>query len=66
MTTSGIITLQAIGSATIASWREEGDLGRNPLMGYWALSMESAQSAEMAKNLETLGRLVTEEGSDNR
>jgi hypothetical protein len=36
------------------TWREEGDLGWNPLMGYWALSMNRAQSQELAKGLDRL------------
>jgi hypothetical protein len=41
-------------------WREEGDLGRNPLMGYWALSMDGAQSDELQKSLDRLALLLVD------
>lgn len=63
MRTSGTVTLRPEGDETLVIWREEGDLGRNPLMGYWALSMDAAQSAEMEKGLERLAELV--EASDS-
>jgi uncharacterized protein YndB with AHSA1/START domain len=36
------------------TWRERGDLGWNPLMGYWALSMSRAQADELLKGLDRL------------
>ncbi len=36
------------------TWREEGDLGRNPLMGYVARNMPESQGAQMAEDLEKL------------
>jgi len=58
MRTVGPITLDVEPDGTPVRWRESGDLGRNPLMGYWALSMERAQSAEMEKSLSRLARIV--------
>ena len=59
MRTSG----EVLGTETAAGlrvvWSEEGDLGRNPLMGFWALSMERAQGAEMAKSLDRLRELLS-------
>jgi len=64
--TDGVITLVASGDSTLVRWREEGDLGRNPLMGYWALSMERAQSAEMEKSLGRLDEVVRSGPSPTR
>ena len=66
MQTTGVITLTAEGSGTTVRWREEGDLGTNPLMGYWAFFMERAQSAEMAKNLDRLEEVATSSPSPTR
>jgi hypothetical protein len=60
METRGSVQLSAASGGTRVAWLEEGDLGRNPLMGYWALSMERAQSAEMQKGLDRLSRQVRE------
>jgi carbon monoxide dehydrogenase subunit G len=60
METRGTVTLLAEGSGTRVRWREEGDLGRNPLMGYWALSMDRAQSAELGKSIDRLAEVVDE------
>jgi carbon monoxide dehydrogenase subunit G len=61
--TRGTIDLRADGNATRIIWHEQGDLGRNPLMGYWALRMNRAQSAELAKNLDALAQLLAEPDS---
>jgi len=58
MRTDGTLTLAPEGAGTRVQWREEGDLGWNPLMGYWALSLSRAQSEELAKGLERLRTLV--------
>ena len=58
MVTDGTIELAAEGSGTRVTWREEGDLGRNPLMGFWALSMDRAQTDELVKGVRRLGELV--------
>jgi carbon monoxide dehydrogenase subunit G len=66
METRGSVTLSPEGAGTRVVWRESGDLGRNPLMGYWALSMDRAQSTEMQKSLGRLTEVVgeaAEEGS---
>lgn len=62
MRTHGTLTLHPEGDVTLVRWREEGDLGRNPLMGYWALSMERAQSVEMAKGLDRLAEAARSDG----
>jgi len=53
--TSGTVTLTPQDDGTRVAWQEDGDLGWNPLMGYWALSMSRAQGAELEKGLERLG-----------
>ena len=58
MVTEGRLELVREGDGTRIRWRETGDLGRNPLMGYWALSMDRAQSEELAKSLERLGAVL--------
>lgn len=55
MRTTGTIALERVPGGTRVTWREHGDLGSNPLMGWWARSMRRAQSAEMAKGLARLG-----------
>lgn len=58
MHATGVVTLTAEAGGVRVVWHENGDLGRNPLMGYWALSMGRAQGEEMAKGLERLAALV--------
>jgi hypothetical protein len=60
MRSSGSVTLSTEPDGVRVVWREEGDLGWSPLMGYWALSMGRAQSEELAKGLERLAELVEE------
>lgn len=58
MYTNGTMRLRAEGSGTRVDWKEEGDFGGNPLMGYWARFMERAQGAELEKALDRLGTLA--------
>ena len=61
MSTDGSLTLQPIGpmgTGVRVTWREQGDLGWSPLMGYWALSMRRVQSAELSKGLDRLRALA--------
>jgi uncharacterized protein YndB with AHSA1/START domain len=59
MLSTGAMTLTPTGDGVRVEWREQGDFGWNPLMGYWALSMGRAQSEELAKGLERLDSLVS-------
>ena len=59
METRGKIEVHPEGTGVRVAWTEEGDLGRNPLMGFWALTMESAQTRELGKSLDQLATLVT-------
>ncbi|MGE0160638.1 MAG: SRPBCC family protein [Gemmatimonadales bacterium] len=60
MRTDGTLSLTPEAGGVRVDWREEGDLGWNPLMGYWALSLSRAQSEELAKGLERLRTLVAD------
>lgn len=63
MRTSGSVTLAPEGDGVRVVWREEGDLGRNPLMGYWGFFMSRAQRAELDKGLRRLGEVSVSSGS---
>lgn len=58
MFTDGTLRLAPEGDGTRVTWREQGDFGANPLMGYWARFMEHAQGAELEKALVRLGALA--------
>jgi hypothetical protein len=58
MHTDGTLRLRSDGSGTRVEWREEGDFGKNPLMGYWARFMAHAQGAELEKALRRLGEVA--------
>ena len=64
MRTEGTLELSAQDGRTLVTWTESGDFGWNPLMGYWALFMERAQSRELAKNLVRLGEVVATSGQE--
>ena len=67
MRMEGSIALVAEGGGVRVTWHEEGDLGRNPLMGYWALFMDRAQTTELQKGLARLGWLAaTPDSAPNR
>ena len=51
---TGELTIEAVGGASLVTWREEGDFGRNPLMGYVARGMSESQGTQMAEGLEKL------------
>ena len=54
---SGELRIEALGAASRVTWREEGDLGRNPLMGYVARNMPQSQGAQLAEGLEKLRQI---------
>jgi len=66
MITNGVIQLEALGNATLVHWRESGDLGRNPLMGFWALTMERAQQRELQKSLGQLAEAISSGSEPSR
>ena len=61
MHTDGTLLLEREGAGTRVTWREEGDFGRNPLMGYWARLMSRAQGRELEKALMRLDELARTE-----
>jgi uncharacterized protein YndB with AHSA1/START domain len=60
MRTHGTVTLTPEDDGVRVTWHEAGDLGHNPLMGYWALSMGRAQGQELSKSLDRLAALVVD------
>lgn len=60
MRTEGALTLSEDPGGILVAWYESGDLGRNPLMGYWALFMDRAQTAELERSLNRLGTVVSD------
>jgi hypothetical protein len=54
----GLLTLEGEERGTRISWRESGDFGWNPLMGFAARGMASSQGDAMRESLTTLGQLV--------
>ncbi len=54
----GRFSLTADRGGTLITWREEGDFGRNPLLGFVARSMGESQGAELDRSLERLRRIV--------
>lgn len=60
MRTSGTLTLTPEGDGVRVLWEESGNLGWNPLMGYWAFFMNRAQTAELERSLDRLGTVVSD------
>jgi hypothetical protein len=56
-TVSGELRIEAAGGASRVTWREEGDFGRNPLMGYVARGMARSQGAQLEEGLEKLRQI---------
>jgi len=52
---TGELRIESLGGASRVTWREDGDFGRNPLMGYVARGMAKSQGAQLAEGLEKLG-----------
>ena len=50
----GELRIEALGGQSRVTWREQGDFGRNPLMGYVARGMAKSQGAQLAEGLEKL------------
>lgn len=58
MITRGTVTLDPRGDSTRVRWREEGDFGRNPLMGWVARFMDRLQGRELERSLARLEEVV--------
>jgi hypothetical protein len=63
MVTEGTLSLEPEGAGTRVVWRERGDFGRNPLLGYMARSMDRLQGAQMVAALARLSERVTTAGN---
>jgi len=60
--TRGRIELTPSSAGTVLRWSEEGDLGSNPLMGWWGLWMERLQGTELTKSINQLAAALISEG----
>ena len=60
MRTHGELTLSPGAGGVEVAWHEEGNLGRNPLMGYWAFFMDRAQTTELERSLGRLSAAVSD------
>ncbi|TVP78471.1 MAG: hypothetical protein EA352_02040 [Gemmatimonadales bacterium] len=60
---SGEMRLEVEDGGTRIHWREAGDFGRNPILGYLAPRMEELQGGQLEASLETL-RILVEEGRE--
>ena len=58
----GELELRASSSGSVVTWREEGDFGRNPLMGYVARTMSDSQGSQLSESLGKLRALWEETG----
>lgn len=56
--TRGTVSLRGVAGGTEVRWREEGDFGWNPLMGYWVLLMGGVQGREMEGALDRLAEVA--------
>ncbi|MEX2526036.1 MAG: SRPBCC family protein [Gemmatimonadota bacterium] len=54
----GELRLEPLDEGTRLVWREEGDFGRNPLLGYQALRMEGDQGLQLQRSLDRLKEAV--------
>ena len=62
ITTNGALRLEERDGVTHVQWRETGDFGWNPLMGYAALTMNRTQGTELERGLARL-KSVAETGA---
>jgi len=59
----GEISLAEHHGGTEVTWKESGDFGWNPLMGYWARRLPESQKAQMLDSLIRLGKALDEGGA---
>jgi len=60
----GTLEVAASPNGSVVTWREEGDFGRNPLMGYVARTMSDSQERQLSESLGTLKDLLAGTVSD--
>lgn len=61
LTIKGTLTMRPEGAGTRLDWRESGDFGWNPLLGYTARKMGASQAMAMTASMEKLKTLVETE-----
>ena len=54
----GVLELSRHADGTVVQWREDGEVGWNPLLRYAALGMGESQSQQLAESLARLCALV--------
>jgi hypothetical protein len=54
----GVLELSRQADGTVVQWREDGEVGWNPLLRYAALGMGESQSQQLAESLARLRTLV--------
>ena len=54
---AGELRIEALEGGSRVTWREEGDLGRNPMMGYVARNMPKSQGVQLVEGLERLRQI---------
>lgn len=62
----GAMVLEPEGDGTRVRWRESGDFGWNPLLGYTARGMKDSQGAALRASLERLGELLEKRNSGSQ
>jgi uncharacterized membrane protein len=55
---TGTLELEESPDGSVVTWREEGDFGRNPLMGYIARTMSNSQEQQLSESLDRLKGVV--------
>ncbi len=54
----GTLRLEQSPRGSVVAWREEGDFGRNPLMGYIARTMSDSQGQQLTEGLTRLEAVI--------
>ena len=60
----GTLEVEESPNGSVVTWREEGDFGRNPLMGYVARTMSDSQGRQLSENLDRLKNVVGRASGD--
>ncbi len=60
MITEGHIVLETSAEGTLVTWREAGDFGWNPILGFVARIMDRLQGRELERGLERLRTVSTQ------
>ena len=63
---NGELELIAVAEGSLVTWREKGDFGWNPLMGYVARGMAESQGEQLAASLTRLKKIAAAADSITR